>query len=535
MNYTVTCPSIARRNIEIAYDASLKQIKTESQQDKIHKRSSCKIESPQPKIMPVITGVSSTWSDWRHSLKMNADHVSPIWAYTDNRITEEILIRSSYIDDFGRKVPILDLQQRESFQPLNTDVPDDLYLFEMGCGTRRNESLDHRQMDDRDFRERCIGVGSQVYALYEKRKQDLAPRSDLRQEVLANMLSEETGYLDIDSLTHVFRDMRLSRKTVLKLVHGYVRPEGDSVIKTDGLKSLNDLSKIARDFEIMNESLAQDDIPEPETNKPRSLDDERAYWLDVSHDLFDRGQFTSILAQIRFIESSAKRDLENGYYQDPETIDDQVIYQNEDAIEDSYVDIDPDDEILLEWDPADEKIAMSIDSNTFSAHPLYDETSCVADEFIDEIKAASWKELSAIKSFLMSKNAWYLNKNQRSISWSFIKGREDQLIEIAMKRPIARLVGSYITKTDNSKRACAMLFAWKSGDRFDTEDTIFKFDQTGSFENELAAAWTIFRREHPEHQKARNMEKAKADYARFSYRDRRAGEKGYARIAVSRQ
>ena len=533
-SYTVTIPTISRQNVITAYETVQKyDASITSLLNKIH--SSHK-EQSQPEVATVthvIKSENSEWSNWRQSLKINAEKVSPIWAYTDNRIIEEVLVESKYVDDFGRKCPALELIQRESFQPINTDVPDDLYLFDMGCSHRRNESLDYRQMDDRDFRERCIGVNSQVYALYEKRKPDLAPRSDLRQEVLSNMLNAD--YEDVDTLTHVFRDMRLSRRTVLSLVHGYVRPEGDSVIKTSGLKSLDDLSKIASDFETMNESLIQDDIPEPETNKERTLDDERAYWLDVSRDLYDRGKFTSILAQIRFIEQSAKRDFKDGYYIDPEHTGDRIIYQNEDSVADNHVDIDADDETLLEWDPADEKVAMSIDTNAFSAHPLYDESSCVSDELIDEIKVATWQQLSNLKNWLMSKNAWYLYKSQRSVAWSFIKGREDELIELAMNRPIARLVGSYITKETNSKRACAVLFAWKNGDRFDTENQIFKFDQVGSLEDELVAAWTIFRREHPRHQKARKLDKLKAEYARYSFRDRKPGEKGHARIAVSRQ
>lgn len=499
----------------------------------------------------------SGWAEWRQSLKANVEDGSPVWRYSDSRLVEEDVVYPQWIsvknakgewtkklapwspievDDFGRKTPVVEVTQRESIQPLNVDVPDDKYLYEMGCGNRKNESLDHRAMDDRDFRERCIVVGNRVYALYEKRKADLAPRSDLRQEVLMKMLHEDADYADVDTLAHVFRDMRLSRSAVLKLIHGYVRPDEDGVIaKSDGLKSLEDLSEIAGEFESMRDELKEFDIPEPETNRDRSIDDERAYWLDVSRDLFDRGHFASTLDQVRFIEESALRDWEDGYYRDPDHVDEFVIYQNEDYVSDRQSDVDPDDENLIEWDPIDEETAMAIDSNAFGAHPLYDESSCISDDLIDEIKMASWLELSEIKSWLMGKDAWYLNSDQRKIAWSFIKGREDRLIAESLRRPIAQMVGSYITETKESGRACAMLFSWKNGERFDTDEDVFKFDEEMPLEHELAAAWTIFRREHKDHQRARKITRNRNMYMTHAYRDRLPGEKGGKRIAVQRE
>ncbi len=498
------------------------------------------------------------WNAWRESIKLNSQNTSPIWQHADNRIIEEDVVHPHWIheknengewvrklapwsptliDDFGRTIPATEVVQDESRQPLNVDVPDDLYLFEMGCGNRKNESLDHRSMDDRDMRERCVVVGNRVYALYEKRKPDLAPRSDLRQEVLANMLSDDIDYCDVDTMTRVFRDMRLSRKTVLALIHGYVRPDENGVMaKSSGLKSLDadDIAEVAADFEDMRDELAEFDIPEPETNKPRTLDDERAYWLDVSRDLFDRGKFVSVLSQIRFIEDSARRDLIEGYYEDPDHVDEFVIYQNDDYI-DAKASYDDEDE-AIEWDPELEETALSIDANAFGAHPLYDESSCISDDLINEIKSSDWKELSEVKSWLMGSDAWFLNSDQRKIAWGFIKGREDDLIAASLKRPIAKLVGSYITESGDSKRACAALFAWKSLDRFDTDDQILKFDEEEPpLEDELAAAWTIFRREHKDHQKARRVAKNRSAYLMNAYRDRKPGEKGPKRITVRRE
>jgi hypothetical protein len=499
----------------------------------------------------------SEWAKFRDQLFEAKQFPHPRWVQTDNRITEEDTVFPQWInvkaddgtwhtelakwspreiDDFGRVKPVVEVTQNESRQPVNVDVPDDLYLYEMGCGNRKNESLDHRPMDDRDMRERCITVGNRVYALYEKRKPDLVPRSDLRQEILAKMLHESADYADVDSLVRVFRNMRLSRKAVLKLVHGYVRPDEDGVLdKSSGLKSLDSLEEVALDFEQMDAELAEFDIPEPETNRDRTIDDERAYWLDVSRTLYDRGHFTSILAQIRFIEQSALRDWKDGYYRDPAHVDEYVIYENEQYLTDTHQDIDPDDiDAMVEWDPMDEQTAMAIDANPYSAHPLFGEDSCINDETIDEIKRASWMELSELKSWIMGKDVWYLNSDQRKIVWSFIKGRENELIEVAMKRPIAQMVGSYITETDDSGRACAMLFSWKNGERFDTDEQVFKFDEEGSFENELVAAWTIFRREHKEHQQERRITKNRNTYKFNSYRDRLIGEKGPKRIAVMR-
>jgi len=484
----------------------------------------------------LVPPTQSSWANFRKGLKDAAEYVHPRWTQTENKITEEYLEDTTYMDDFGRKMPAVELIQRESIQPLNADVPDDLYLYEMGCGNRKNESLDYREMDDRDMRERGVVVNNKVYALYEKRKPDIAPRSDLRQEVLSKMLSDQVDYADVDSLAHMFRDMRLSRTAVLKLIHGYVRPDEEGKLsKSAGLKSLDseDLEYIANDFENMKNELSEFDIPEPETNAPRTLEDERIYWFGVAQKLWDRGHFdTDVEAFIDFVETRAKDDWGNGYYQDPDHVDDYVIYQNEECLTDSYD--TPDEEADEEWDPIDESTAMALDANAFSSHPLFDDSSCINDETINEIKTASWSGLSDIKSWLMGNDAWYLNSDQRKIAWSFIKGRENELIEIAMKRPIAQMVGSYVTESKDSGRACAMLFAWKNGDRFDTDDSIFKFDEEGSFENELVAAWTIFRREHKEHQRTRKITKKRNEYLYNSYRDRLPKEKGPKRVAVKR-
>jgi hypothetical protein len=472
--------------------------------------------------------------------KRGEDFHSPIWEFTDNRVYEEA-IEETPIWEFGKRHFAKELVRKESMQPLNVDVPDDKYLYEMGCGLRRNESLDHRAMDDRDFRERCIVVNGRLYALYEKRKVDLQPRSDLRQEVVAGMLPD-ANYEDVDRFVRFCRSMRFSRKTVLALIHGYVRPDEDGTIaRSSGLKALDaaEFAEIVDELEAQQAELAEYDIPEPETNMPRTLNDERAYWHDVALRLYDQGKFgdgfPGLLAQIRFIETNARRDFDEGYYEDPaRTPDSFTIYTTEEGVEDTVLDPMNEEEELLEWDPEMEKVAMAIDSNAFGAHPLYDETSCLSDEFINEIKAADWKSLSEVKSFLMSGESWYLTSDQRKIAWSFVKGRENGLIAESMKRPIAHLVGSYITKTDDAKRACALLFAWKNGERFDTEDTVFKFDEERSLEEDLVAAWTIFRREHRDHQRQRRIEKAKANFRFFAYRDRKPGERGARRVAVQR-
>lgn len=500
----------------------------------------------------------SNWTQFREQLAGATRFVNPRWTQTDNRVTEEDIVFPQWInvkgkdgtwhtelakwspqelDDFGRVHPVVEVTQRESLQPVNVDMPDDLYLYEMGCGNRKNESLDYRAMDDRDMRERCIAVGNRVYALYEKRRPDLAPRSDLRQEVISKMLDESVDKCDVDSLVHAFRDMRLSRTAVLKLVHGYVRPDEDGKLtKSSGLKSLDSLEDVALEFEELNNDLSEFDIPEPETNKPRTLEDERIYWFGVAQKLWDRGHFADdVEAFIDFVEERARDDWKNGYYQDPDHVDDIVIYDNDQYLMDTYQDIDPDDiDAMTEWDPMDEQTAMGIDANPYGAHPLFGEDSCVSDELIDEIKNADWMGLSDLKSWIMGREPWYLNSDQRKIVWSFIKGRENELIAVAMKRPIAQMVGSYITETNDAGRACAMLFSWKNGERFDTDESIFKFDEEGSFENELVAAWTIFRREHRDHQRTRKITKNRNTYKYNAYRDRLPGEKGALRIAVPR-
>ena len=372
----------------------------------------------------------SEWAKFRDQLFEAKQFPHPRWRQTDNRITEEDTVFPQWInvkakdgtwhtelakwsprelDDFGRVHPVVEVTQRESLQPVNVDMPDDLYLYEMGCGNRRNESLDHRPMDDRDMRERCIAVGNRVYALYEKRRPDLAPRSDLRQEVLGKMLNESVDKCDVDSLVHAFRDMRLSRTAVLKLIHGYVRPDEEGKLaKSSGLKSLDSdgLMDVACEFEQMNNDLAEYDIPEPETNKPRTLEDERTYWFGVAQRLWDRGHFADdVEAFIDFVETRARDDHNNGYYQDPDHVDDIVIYDNDQYLIDTYQDIDPDDiDAMVEWDPMDEKTAMGIDANPYGAHPLFGEDSCVSDELINEIKSATWMELADLKSWIMGRN-----------------------------------------------------------------------------------------------------------------------------------
>lgn len=502
------------------------------------------------------------WAQWRKSLSDNATNVRPIWTHTDNRVVDETVEAPSYrpvwekidgkwvitgktlekfspvtIDDFGRKRPATEVVESESIQPVNYDIPDDKYLADMGCGLRKNESLDFRNMDDRDFRERCVVVGGRLYALYEKRKPDLQPRSDLRQEVVAKMLGGDKRYADVDRFVKFCRSIKASRRVVLGMIFGYVRRDDDGkLFKTDGLKSTSadEFAEIVTEFEGIDSELKEYDIPEPETNRPRTKDDERVYWFGVAQKLWDRGEFVSVLSQIRFIEQSASRDVACGYYEDPTaTPDSFVIYRTEDVIAQERLSID-DDEIVAEWNDDDEMAALSIENNPFGAHPLYDETSAISDEWIDEIRSASWKELRDMKAELMSSRLWYLNTTQRQMAWAYVKAREERLIVESLKRPTARWVAAYVV-SNPPKQSMAMLFAWRDGERFDTDEMNFRFDEERATENELAAAWAMFRRSHKSHQKAIYRDQAKKDYVKHAYRDRRPGEKGPARIAVTRQ
>lgn len=419
--------------------------------------------------------------------------------FVDDRRVDEIIVDTFETDEAGRRRRVKELVEVESAQPINFDLPEETALIEMGCEGRRNEVQRWRAMDRADFTERCIVVGGRLYALYEKRRPDIDLPAHLRPEVLRRQIeihrakigaAEPVDFKVAFELVKAFRELRLPRDVARRIVHGYLT---DDLEMTSGIKAADngELAELAEVFGGICRELAALEPP-ADGNCPRTLEDERQYWYNVSSDMIERGQFPADpYLQMLFIERSALRDFR---YPDTTPADDVIIYTTPDVIEGGDDDVD---EKAPELDAEMEATIELTDTSAFSAHPLYDETSGMSEEWITMIHEADMSTLSEEKRWLMSNESRFLTKSQRAMAWDYIRARERRLIEETLLHgdELAQTVARAILDFRRSDRQlAAMLFSWQNGVGFELGDRYLAFDERRPSEAELACAWQLLRR-----------------------------------------
>jgi hypothetical protein len=376
-----------------------------------------------------------------------------------------------------------EIVQFEQDRIRNVDLPDNRAFIDMGLNISKNPWVDNeggeaatagkvRHMDSVDFRERCVPMNGRLYALYLKGKSDFQPPRHLRQEVLFETIPA-IDRVQADKLTKFFRKTDARKDVVKGLVNGYYNmPEGFKVWNEDELKEQ------IEEFDIMESVLER--IPEEGENNERTLEDERIFYYEVSNKMIEKGyctQFSSVLQQINYIERAARQAYKN-WLRDGEPNLDMLATQ---------VEVEVDDIMNEEEEYIDKKEEPVVNLGEFGAFPLYYEDDGLLTEYINDIKEADVKELRAMQRDMFptyneytGKESravlYYLTDMQKSVFWSFIAGRKQELIKQIIKTApehILRVV-EFILKNGKTTAVRALILAMGRGEAFSIDDTVFE-------------------------------------------------------------
>jgi hypothetical protein len=366
----------------------------------------------------------------------------------------------------------------------NVDMPDNREFINMGLNVPMNPWVDCeggecaysagkvRHMNGAHFRELCVPMNGRLYALYLKGKKDMQPPSHLRPEKIYEWLGN-LNRKNADRLTKVFRRTKANYNVVRCLMNGYhAMPDGFKKFESDEMVDAVDK------LESIENALEK--IPKQDENNERSIDDEREFYYDLSNRLIESGRapFSSVMRQMDYIESMARQAVRDRFIDG--TPDEEWLQWS--TVEPEVDDKMNDEEELLDW-REDAEIPM-ID-NAFGAFPLYFEDDGITTEFINEIKKADVAGIVEIQKMMFPKRDYewgtfrkaeldFLNDKQRSVFWSFVLGRKQQLIDgILMEADIE--IKEFIKKIfeiSNKKVAKALINAISRGESIKINDEI---------------------------------------------------------------
>ena len=80
------------------------------------------------------------------------------------------------------------LEFEDNNQYANRDLPDNKVFVDLGLNVRENDHLYYQQINDRDFRERCVQLTGRNYVLFEKGYANIKPPTHTSFEGIAAML-----------------------------------------------------------------------------------------------------------------------------------------------------------------------------------------------------------------------------------------------------------------------------------------------------------------------------------------------------------
>jgi len=383
----------------------------------------------------------------------------------------------------------------------NLDLPDNLAYIDMGIESPVNTHLDvnrnnnegvkmlwkkHRRgfeyqvpchggsMDDRDFRERCVRYGNQMFFIHQKLPSDMQPMLQLRPEWIQGHL--ECEFEDACTLSEAWRRLGYSKWMINKLVFGkYCDADGTwkMGLRHSGIEK-------SRDYAEYFEGLVYD------LEEIESMEDElRGHYYDVSQRMIDSGEWyaqfseeVNAALQMSWIESSVRNEFEEM----------EIICEEEIDEVDGFIDYF-----------GDEMMTMRT-SDAFGINALFDGNDCIDHELICEIKEASAQEIGKIQQRFFSKmtpygmrkaHYWWMTGSQKERAWKFINARKDELKDFKLLSEHTKTVLNDIMNevvSDNMKKA--MVASFCNGRRFDLFGEIINWRKPAP--NEVYAIWAEF-------------------------------------------
>lgn len=255
-------------------------------------------------------------------------------------------------------------------------------------------------MDLAHFNEMCTDNGTHILALYEKNHLDWKKDFWLDEEWIMQNLKIE--YKDAQRLAYAFERLDLDRKTVAKLMHGYVsdsRIEKISQKKSWKMKDFKENKHMKAGMKQMRGELLAD-------------------FIDYIEDLAD------IMPKLK------KNDVHSGETKgnigDPDTLD--WVREATRFIQDQV----PDEEEY------EDRFNYAKDT-VFGTHALYYGAEGCSHELLSYINECDRTELNEMKKAMFPQKTawggmkraeyWYLTASQKSQVWRYIKDRQEKLDE----------------------------------------------------------------------------------------------------------
>jgi hypothetical protein len=427
---------------------------------------------------------------YREVLKQSADRRSKFdWQTFDWICDEDFIDTRSYsylrnrMRDGFRLKNSFELVTKKSKQTTNIDIPDTKELNEMGVSGwwdrnrlwpnldpssppyRKNPWLDHKDMDDRDFRERCIQVAGMLYVLYPQGLPELSAPYHQRKEGIETWVDQECrnpdcnchsklkgiDKLDADSIAKAFKRFGMDWNRVIKIMFGFHAEDGDW---RPGLHVLDaeDLESIANIFEEL-----ADQIEEPVSE----LESQRQFYYDLSNrflsEKYENKPFKTVLGQLDYIEKmSALAVIEAGEEKpDPRDVDFLIEYGFSESEEfgesedQQYEDPAYDDPKTDGWTA----FGLHYGEDTVKFHW----TACVRTAGVKRLQA--WKRLMG--------KLWYITWQQKSDLWRRIWARQEQLIsqiESKLTRQVRLILKEM--KSLSLKETVALIYSYQNGGKF---------------------------------------------------------------------
>ena len=339
---------------------------------------------------------------------------------------------------------------------LNTDIPDKLHNYDQGHAQRRNDHLDYRAMDDRDFRERCKVYGNALYALQEKKLVDFELPSYLdHHKVAAHLKCEEDVAVKIVT---AFKELKLDRATCVELLENKVhachekRKSDCAIAQTFRWSEPHELADY---LESLSMTIAEPD------------------WSMIDHP-----------------EEHGGTPMHGWEYMIDEVIDE---------IRNEHIVIDDETNQPMVADELDNDRI----SNCFRAHRLYHGNEALSHEFLTAIRCASTQTLLKIQAgFFESKNPYtgktyppkygYLTISQKAQAWVYIKARKKELEKINAKTlsDKGKEVRHWIHQLRDWRMASALIYSAQAGTTFSYPGTKIIFDKPIS-PADASALWAI--------------------------------------------
>lgn len=322
-----------------------------------------------------------------------------------------------------------DEEEIDSFTQ-NPDIPVvEAFIYQ---GSRHpSDSQIKTRMDEVHFGECCTPSGNKLLAFHMKSAVNMEKPMHLKEESFEEALGVET--LEANSMSQAFQKLGLNWREVNGLINGYM---GDDREWRHGLAAA--YKDGDGDWEAYFEDLAEV-VDNP---VPRTLNDEREYYLNISQKLHDNvpGAFDSPLDIIRYIEVCAAQAINE--YERPTTDDMELTGYQEETLyglkRGKKIDIDED---YIDPETKTETWGDSV----HGAHPMDFGQEGISWKLINQIKEGSFEDIFKIRQSLRittKRNRFNepykiygvrrnYTASQKAQAWVYIRERESELAQIA--------------------------------------------------------------------------------------------------------